>query len=115
MVLSTAREVISTARDNCIISRDDFILRCEIKYRRTEYESSLGICCQILTRPNNYCSVYDIRCNKTIINLVRVCYDGLFPLENACHPRASPWVTYPFSGRHTVISHSYKVDYCIIS
>jgi len=47
MVISTAREVISTARDNCIISRDDFILHCEIKYKRTEYESSLGICCQI--------------------------------------------------------------------
>ena len=37
------RIVISTARDNCIISRDDFILNCEIKYRRTEYDSSLGI------------------------------------------------------------------------
>ena len=57
MVISTAREVISTARDNCIILRDDFILRCEIKYRRTEYESSLGICCQISTRPNNYGTV----------------------------------------------------------
>jgi hypothetical protein len=52
------------ARSDCIISRDDFILHCEIKYRRTEYESSLGICCQILTRPNNYGSAYDIRCNK---------------------------------------------------
>ena len=47
------RMVISTACDNCIISRDDFILQCEIKYRRTEYESSLGICCQIWTRSNN--------------------------------------------------------------
>ena len=51
------RMVISTARDNCIISRDDFILHCEIKYRRTEYGSSLGICCQIWTRPNNYGTV----------------------------------------------------------
>jgi hypothetical protein len=40
------RMVISNVRDNCI-SRHDFILHCEIKYRRTEYGSSLGICCQI--------------------------------------------------------------------
>ena len=31
------RMVITTARDNCIISCDDFILHCEIKYRRTWY------------------------------------------------------------------------------
>jgi hypothetical protein len=49
--------VMSTARANCIISRDDFILHCEIKHRRTEYGTSLGICCQILTRPNNYGTV----------------------------------------------------------
>ena len=48
MVISTARDVISSTRDNCIISRDDFILHCEIKHRRTEYESSLDICYQIL-------------------------------------------------------------------
>ena len=72
------RMVISTARDNCIISRDDFIIHCENKCRRIEY-GSLGICWQIWTRPNNYGTVYDIRCNKTIINLVRVWYDGLFP------------------------------------
>jgi hypothetical protein len=107
------RMVILTARDNCIISRDDFILHCENKYRRTEY-GSLGICWQIWTRPNNYGTVYDIRCNKTFINLVRVWYDRLSPLETLCHPRASSWVTYSFSGRHSVISHSYKVDNGII-
>jgi hypothetical protein len=36
------RMVISTALDNCIISRDNFILHCDNKYRRTEYGSSLG-------------------------------------------------------------------------
>ena len=108
------RMVISTTRDNCIISRDNFILHCEIKHRRTEYGSSLGICCQIWTRPNHYGTVWDIRCNNTIINLVRVWFDGLSPFESLCHPRASPLVTYSFSGRQTVISHSYKVDNCII-
>ena len=82
MVISTARDAISTARENCIISRDDFILHCEIKHRRTAYESSLGICCQIWTRPNNYGTVYGIRCNKRIINLVIVWHDGLSPLES---------------------------------
>ena len=28
----------------------------------------------------------DINCNKTIINLVRVWYDGLSPRERLCHP-----------------------------
>ena len=57
MVISTARDVISTVRDNCIISPDDFILHCDIKHRHTEYESSLSICCQIWTRPHNYGTV----------------------------------------------------------
>ena len=61
------RIVISTTRDNYIISLDDFILHCENKYRRTEYGSSLDICCQIWTRPNNYVTVLAILCNKTII------------------------------------------------
>jgi hypothetical protein len=42
-------------------------------------ESSLGICC---LDKKMYGTVLDIRCNKTIINLVRVWYDGLSPLES---------------------------------
>ena len=94
--------VISTARE-------------KTPMKITEYGTSLSICCYIWTRPNNYGTVWDIRCNKTIINLVRVLYDGLSPLESWCHLGASPLVTPSLSGRQCVISHSYKVDNCIMT
>jgi hypothetical protein len=42
-------------------------------------------------------------------------YDGLSPLESSCHLRANPRVTYFFSGRQAVLSHSYKVDNCVLA
>jgi hypothetical protein len=40
--------------------------------------------------------------------------DGLSPLEQLGHPRASIWVTLLFSGRQTVELHSNKGDNCVI-
>ena len=42
---------------------------------------------KVFMRPNNHSTAYDIRCHKTIVNLVSVWYDELSPLESLCHPR----------------------------
>jgi hypothetical protein len=75
---------------------------------KNEFDSVNNVCVLPL-----HLSLLDIY--YQIIILVGVCPDGLSHPEKLGHPRASPRLTFLFSGRQTIRSHSNKGDNCIRS